>query len=606
MRLKGLSISNYRSIVNSGEIRIEPFQALVGENNSGKSNILLAIQAFLTSGAGGIDEADFFDPAKDIVVNCTFGDLSKTERKALRLYLQGDLLIIEKRISLETDKKSGKVRPSAQYHGYIAQPKDWWLSTDKVIEKTGKPRPNWEEIASENGIIGYVRDEKGKVTKASYEAGIKKILLEKEDIEFDTPKIGETQALGLQPVLLDNLSSFRILPAITDYSDEIDKRASKTNFNLLMGDLSERIIKLDPRYKGIEMALKGIGNLFNTPLEGEEREKGQERLQILDQIEVRLKEIITKLMPSIQGVRLKVEIEAVKDFFSRGVSILVNDGKFTEVEKKGNGLQRCVVFALMQALILNQRGTLVAQAQAAGEPTEKDERTIILAIEEPELYIHPQMQRLIYSVLKSFSISDQVVFSTHSPSFVDISNYDSIAVVRKRSITEGTKVQQCEVGALDADTEQKTFQFLTSFGLQQNTMFFAKQVLLVEGEEDQIAILAAGRNMGFFREYPEELGVTIIVTDSKQEMPKYLKLLNRFEIPYMILHELDGVPDSEENKTIETLSQGKRRIPIQKRLEDVVGHEGHFKKSYHAKVFFKKPENITEELKGIVRRIFEG
>ena len=137
-------------------------------------------------------------------------------------------------------------------------------------------------------------------------------------------------------------------------------------------------------------------------------------------------------------------------------------------------------------------------------------------------------------------------------------------------------------------------------------MFFAKQVLLVEGEEDQIAILAAGRNMGFFREYPEELGVTIIVTDSKQEMPKYLKLLNRFEIPYMILHELDGVPDSEENKTIETLSQGKRRIPIQKRLEDVVGHEGHFKKSYHAKVFFKKPENITEELKGIVRRIFEG
>jgi len=61
MRLTNLRIQNYRSIVDSGEINIEPLQAFVGENNAGKSNILNAIQVFLTSGTGGITEADLFD-----------------------------------------------------------------------------------------------------------------------------------------------------------------------------------------------------------------------------------------------------------------------------------------------------------------------------------------------------------------------------------------------------------------------------------------------------------------------------------------------------------------------------------------------------------------
>ena len=36
-----------------------------------------------------------------------------------------------------------------------------------------------------DGILDYVKDESGKVTKSSYEAGIRRILLEREDIEFE-------------------------------------------------------------------------------------------------------------------------------------------------------------------------------------------------------------------------------------------------------------------------------------------------------------------------------------------------------------------------------------------------------------------------------------
>lgn len=172
MKLINLRVKNFRSVVDSGETRIEPLQSLVGENNAGKSNLPYALQVFLTAGTGGVGESDFFDQRTSMELTATFGGLTTTERKKLRIYLLGDKLILQKQISLQVDKKSGKLKLVPEYHGYIAKPKNWWLSADGVIEHEG-PRPKWEQVAIQNGILDYVKDDSGKVTKASYEAGIK-------------------------------------------------------------------------------------------------------------------------------------------------------------------------------------------------------------------------------------------------------------------------------------------------------------------------------------------------------------------------------------------------------------------------------------------------
>jgi len=59
MKLINMHIKNFRSIIDSGQFRLESLQSLVGENNAGKSNILYAIQLFLTTGASGIGDSDF-------------------------------------------------------------------------------------------------------------------------------------------------------------------------------------------------------------------------------------------------------------------------------------------------------------------------------------------------------------------------------------------------------------------------------------------------------------------------------------------------------------------------------------------------------------------
>lgn len=604
MILSAINVKNYRSIVDSGDIRFERIQAFVGENNCGKSNLLYSIQVFLSGGAGGASAEDFNDLGVPIVITATFGELTQSERKELRPYLLGDMLILEKRIEIEGDAGAAKPKLKAEYHGYVATPKDWWLSVETVIEHEETNRPNWSQVAEDHEILEYVQNDDGGVNKASYEAGLRRLLVEREDIEYEEPALGDTQALGYQSVLLKSLPALRLLPAITDYSDEIDRRSSSTHFRLLMGDLADRILVHDPRYTEIEDSLARMESLLNPSVDDDGAEEGTERLEVMEVVEGRLQELVSQLMPSVEGVKIQVDLDPPRDFFSRGVSIMVDDGRLTTVMMKGHGLQRCVVFALIRALILNQRGQLIDIEAQAEELMEEESQSIILAIEEPELYIHPQMHRLVFSVLKDFAQTDQVVYTTHSPSFVDVGVYETIGVLRKVDEAEGTKAFQCEAGVLDAATERKTFQFVSSFGIEQNNVFFARRVILVEGDNDVIAILACSRQLGLFNEYPEEIGVSLIPTGSKQEMPKYMKLLNAFRIPYVILHELDGDPESEENRNIRELLGDNDSVELPDTLEAAVGHEGHFGKTYNAMKFFEQPENIAEGFLEIAANLF--
>ena len=120
-----------------------------------------------------------------------------------------------------------------------------------------------------------------------------------------------------------------------------------------------------------------------------------------------------------------------------------------------------------------------------------------------------------------------------------------------------------------------------------------------------IAILAAGRRAGCFREFPEEVGYTIVVADNKEEIPKFQRLLNTFRLPYIVWLELDGQSEKAgKNKEILDLLGQNRCVKLTGRLEDVAGYSGHFGKTYYAKKFFEDPANITPELEALVKLIF--
>ena len=610
MRLRSVAVQNYRSIVDTRTqcpdgIRIERLQAFVGENNAGKSNILRAIGAFLAAGAGGVTPKDFHDDDTVMIIGLSFADLTPTEQRRFRKYLIGGELRLEKQLII-TEKEGGRLGVTTEYHGYLAKPKDWWLSSDSVVDREGS-RPKWEAIAGEHGLSDYVRGTDVKVNKASYELGLERYLAAREDTEYEEPKLGQTQALGLQTALLAQLPSFRLLPAVTDYADEVDRRSSSTTFRQLMGDLAERILRTDPRYREVEEAKRKIAALLNAAAEGEETGERPERLAALAKIEELLANVVRRMMPGVSGVRLEVQIDDTQEIFARGVSLKVNDGVLTDVLDKGHGLQRAVVFGLLQTLIENQRGALLGIEPKAEEVP----HPLVLAIEEPELYIHPQLQRLMYGILRDFAEDprdcNQVLYSTHAPAFVDVAAYHQIAVVTKRSVPLGTQVHQCEEGALGSLQERKAFQLLTHFGLEHNELFFARKCILVEGRQDRLAIVASGRELALFKEFPEEAGHTVMVAGNKQELPKFQKLLNAFALPYVLLLEMDGKgADDPLNAQILDLLGNNHCVSLPRRLEDALGHEGHFGNDYSAAKFVEDPRNLTDEWKDVVQRLFSS
>lgn len=596
MRLKRISITNFRSIKATGDVLLEPLQAFVGENNCGKTNILRAVQCFLSSGTGDVEPEDFNDQAAHVFIECEFGGLSESERKKLRRYLLGDRIILQKELFIETDPKTKKLRVRAEYHGYMGEPKKLCYSFAKIEAKGGKP--DWKKLAEEGGFLEAATTTDGKVTKASFTKALE-AFLEENDVEYDEPELAKTQALGIPQNLLARLPDFYLLPAITDYSDEIDRRSTTTVFRKLMGDLSERLLRADPRYQEIDKALAHISALLNVQTE----EGAPARLEALGKVEEQLRDTVKRLMPGVQSVSLTVDVEASKDIFSQGVKIKVDDGVLTDVLDKGDGMQRSLIFALLQMLIDSTR-----VEEGAGA-----DRSIILAIEEPELYIHPHCQRLVFGVLKGFAGvdkdgeptgNDQVLYATHAPAFVEIAHYERVAVVRKCGTAVGTKVQQCRVGVLGSPDEEAGFKLLTSFGLEHNEVFFARDAILVEGPEDRIGIIATARKLNRIKDLPDEIGLTVVDCNSKGEVPKFQKVLNAFGFAYGVLHELDGKPETHpHNAPIIANLSGNKIQKIPKRLEDLLGLPQHFDSQWHAKEFFANPANINAAMEAVVQAL---
>lgn len=598
MKLVELSLFNYRSIISIEGFKITSFQSILGENNCGKSNILSAIEIFLSAGSGGTKPEDFFDKEKIIIIKATFKITSKKLMKVWKPYLLNDELILEKHIWIEIDPKTLKEQIKNEFHGYQAEPSEWFLSERKIKERLGD-RPKWIDFVQQNGLPEYFI-EGGNCNATIFRKALAKLFTE-YDVVYDAPDLSSTQALGLSSNVVANLPKFYLLKAITDYSDEIDKRSSNTTFRRLMADLSDRILKLDPSYQKIEKALHTIEELLNE--KKVENPEAEDRLASIGLIEDKIQKLLSRLMPSVEKVSLKVLTEDVKTIFSKGVELTINDGIETDVLLKGHGLQRCIVFSLIQTLILNERNELIND-----DPSQIEDNPILLAIEEPELYIHPQLGKLFYDVLQEFGERQQVIYSTHSPRFIDVYAYDNIALVNKTKIN-GTKVINCDTNAFAGMLDRKIFQGLTQLNTDVNELFFAKNIIVVEGPEDKIAIIETCKKLGKIKIRTEEIDITIVIANGKGNIPFFVRVLNAFNQNYVVLHDTDLRPgiskDAENNaiaanKRISDVSKAGKLVTFPIKLEETIGVATHLTDQYYSMTFFSDHSNINADLEGIV------
>jgi putative ATP-dependent endonuclease of OLD family len=247
--------------------------------------------------------------------------------------------------------------------------------------------------------------------------------------------------------------------------------------------------------------------------------------------------------------------------------VLKDDGFGGPVDRQGHGLQRAFIFTLLQHLAR----TAVPEADDAGArdagggapdvpAVVAQAPTLILAIEEPELYQHPTKQRHFAEVLRGLSSGTlpgvqghtQIIFGSHSPMFISMGKADEIRLTR-RSACADSAFKQCSLQALDLGivaqklergwdkpagsySAQTLMPRLHILGAELAEGFFANGVILVEGRSDKAALTATARMLGVNF---EAAGIAILSAEGKANLDRPYVIFRELGIPTFLLWDCD-------------------------------------------------------------------
>jgi putative ATP-dependent endonuclease of OLD family len=176
-----------------------------------------------------------------------------------------------------------------------------------------------------------------------------------------------------------------------------------------------------------------------------------------------------------------------------------------------------------------QSALAVAIAQAYSQIVRK---SLVMAIEEPELYMHPHGCRHFYRILKQLASNDiQVICTTHERCFVNVADFESIHLVRK---TSGDTTISSGIDQQISSREE--LELSSKFDEGINEVFFANHVILVEGPVDKIACRLSLENLGLNL---DQRCVSIIECGSNSAIKPIAELLSSFDIAACVLVDQD-------------------------------------------------------------------
>jgi len=126
----------------------------------------------------------------------------------------------------------------------------------------------------------------------------------------------------------------------------------------------------------------------------------------------------------------------------------------------------------------------------------------VIVVDEPELSLHPSLQRRLFMLLSKYAADRQIVIATHSPYFVDFEALLNGAKVARLHLEDGGST----ISTLSASTVERLKGFLSDhnnphvLGLDAREAFFLEDgIILVEGQEDYV----------FYKQIADQLGIEI-------------------------------------------------------------------------------------------------
>jgi putative ATP-dependent endonuclease of the OLD family len=532
MRLRRFEIRNYKCI-EQVILDWEDLLVLIGENNAGKSTVLSAIAVFLTGGA--VKDSSLFrrhqtDAANAIELIGHFDSLTDEDKAqvAVRGRMDGDRWVLKKRYWFEAGED-----------GEAGGWKELLYSFSGLENFVGWPDPDttWAAFPAEyQPLIDALPNKGARPTAGSRESLKASVREQRPDLVavgapawVPNPGGGgnwKSNANSILPRLI-------LVRAVQEASDETNAKDAST-YGKLVNLIVERSLAQRREMAALQAALDDVLALFRPDPANPQRQ-AQEVRDLQDRINQSLNEVIGG------QAFIRTEAPELRTMVLPSTSLVIRDaqaGIDTEVGHQGHGLQRTLIITLLQ---------LLADAQAQGVPAPGAglQRGTILLVEEPELYLHPQMERLMRDVLHRLASqpNTQVACCTHSPVFLDIAN-------KYRAIVRMFKTAQGDAACYQVNTDlfpgaahqadKQRLQTVARFHPTVNELFFARRVVLLE-EGSAIAAFERGADlMGLFQRHVRlRREVTLVDCNGKKNIPAFQRVLNAFCIPYRVVHDAD-------------------------------------------------------------------
>ncbi|RST47396.1 ATP-dependent nuclease [Variovorax sp. DXTD-1] len=581
MRLRRFEIRNYKCIEHV-ILEWEDLIVLIGENNAGKSSVLSAIAVFLSGSS--IKDSSLFrrhqtGDANAIELIGHFDSLTddETGQVAVRGRMDGDRWVLKKRywFELGEDGEAGGWKEVLysfsgleQFVGWpdpdttwAAFPADYQPIIDSLPNKGARPT-----VGSRDSLKVAVREQRPDLVVVGAAAWV------------PNPGGGGNWKSNANSILPRPI----LVRAVQEASDETNAKDAST-YGKLINLIVERSLAQRPEMAALQAALDDVLALFR-PDPANPRRQAQEVRDLQDRINRSLNEVVGG------QALIRTEAPELRTMVLPSTSLVIRDaqaGIETEVSHQGHGLQRTLVITLLQLLA-------DAQAQGVQGAVPGLERGTILLLEEPELYLHPQMERLMRDVLHRLAAQPgtQVACCTHSPVFLDIAaNYR--AIVRMFKTPQGDaschQVTQDLFPGQPNQTDKQRLNTVARFDPTVNELFFAQRVVLMEEFSAIAAFERAAELMGLFERHLRlRREVSLVDCNGKSNIPAFLRVLNAFNIPYRVLHDEDpGNPAAQatNQQILGLLPQGAAQVHmVAPDLEGLLGYQAPGKNKPYAAV----------------------
>lgn len=374
MKLKSLSVENFRCYKTRTTVPFDDMTTIVGRNDAGKSSLLDALDIFFNEKSPDKNDAAKGGNAKAVQISCTFTDLPAqlVLDETAPTSLSGESLL----------NATGELEISKIFNCSLEKPK---LTALRV-------RAVHPGAADAKDLLALKIDElKARAQKVGVDMDAVNKTVKKELRDAIRAKIGDLQSQEIDVALSgDGVDEKGNLPKVWD-----GLRLSLPLYALFKSDRQssdQDPEAQDPLKLAIKEAVAG---------------KAAELQAVMTHVEQEVKKVadltLKKLKEMDPGVAATLDPKFEKPNWPTLIKASITGDDDIPLNKRGSGVRRLILLNFFRA-----------KAEQAVKT--KQAHSTIYAVEEPETSQHPHNQRMLMRALQQLaSGDDQVIVTTHTP-----------------------------------------------------------------------------------------------------------------------------------------------------------------------------------------------